>query len=325
MFSTSDRRGQIHGAAEMVVGGEDYFDYSTTNISESVVVEEEVFYLGHISSSYWAKHWVTRKNGQTRLFNEDDANWPLFYTIAHYIDSHPSSIATDGTLKLSAKLHQESWPFSLVIKVGQVYHTYKSTSDFLALKFGLPRMAVEVDSNLPDRPAMDHHCLMLQGASVVRFANTILDMYSIEKNFVFVAIYISGGGQADRYALYQKRGSDKVYWDLQTFVFADRGDRIAFALELSRLKKLATSVEKFSKEHELPTFTDKAKHGGDGGAAEQLEAYRYQVVPDILETEGGTWELIDKLPPNIRTVYRQSNPGQDRIDCKAPSQGIERT
>ncbi|KAH9168836.1 hypothetical protein EDB89DRAFT_1559152 [Lactarius sanguifluus] len=325
-------------AAEMVVGGDDYFDYSTANVSESVVVEEEVVHLGQISSLYSAKYWETGKNKKTRLFNEDDANWLFFYTIAHYIDSHPSSIATGGTLELSAKLDQESWPFSFVIKVGQVYHTYKPTSDFLALKFGLPRMAVEVDSNSPDRPAVDHHRLMLQGASVVRFANTTLDTYKIDKNFVFVAIYISGDGQAHRYVLYQKKGSDEVYRDLRTFVIADRGHRIAFALELynfcsaladesdngdtgTKVKKLATSVEKFSKEHDLPTFTDKTKHGGDGGAAEQLEAYGYEVVPDILETEGGTWELIDKLPPNIRTVYRQSDPNKTELIAKHLREG----
>ncbi|KAH8982946.1 kinase-like domain-containing protein [Lactarius deliciosus] len=219
-------------------------------------------------------------------------------------------------------------------------------------------MAVEVDSNSPDRPAVDHHRLMLQGASVVRFPNTTLDTYKIDKNFVFVAIYISGDGQAHRYVLYQKKGSDEVYRDLRTFVIADRGHRIAFALELynfcsaladesdngdtgTKVKKLATSVEQFSKEHDLPTFTDKTKHGGDGGAAEQLEAYGYEIVPDILETEGGTWELIDKvrhtrihfsmhdaaltivsqLPPNIRTVYRQSDPNKTELIAKHLREG----
>ncbi|KAH9003162.1 hypothetical protein EDB86DRAFT_3100341 [Lactarius hatsudake] len=305
-------------AAEMVVGGEDYFDYSTANVSESVVVEEEVFHLIQISSLYWAKYWETEKIRKTRLFNEDDANWLFFYTIANHIDSHPSSIATDGTLELSAKLDQESWPFSLVIKVGQVYHTYTPKSDFLALKFGLPRMVVEVDSNSADRPAVDHHRLMLQGASVVRFANASLDTYKIEKNFVFVAIYISGDGQAHRYVLYQKKGSDEVYRDLRTFVFADRGHRIRFALELYNFcSALADESDNGdTKEHELPTFTDKTKHGCDEGAAEQLEAYGYEVVPDILETEGGTWELIDKLPPNILTVYRQSDPNKTELIAK---------
>ncbi|KAH9064008.1 hypothetical protein EDB87DRAFT_1575297 [Lactarius vividus] len=322
----------IRGAAEVVVGGEKYFDYSTADVS-AVVVKEEVFHLGQISSLYRAKHWETRKNRNTRPFKECDANWLFFYTIANYIDSHPSRLATDGTLRLSAKLGQESWPFSLVVKVGEVYHTYKLKSDFLVLKFDLPRMAVEVNSTSPGQSAVDYHRLMIQGASVVRFANTTLDTYKKEKNFVFVAIYISGNAEADRYVLYQRKGSDKVYCDSRTFTFAGRGDRIAFALELynfcsaladesddedtgAKVRKLATSVEIFSKEHGLPTFTDKTKRGGDGGAAEQLEACGYQIVPDIIETERGTWELINKLPPNIRTVYRQSDPNKTELIAK---------
>ncbi|KAH9052928.1 kinase-like domain-containing protein [Lactarius deliciosus] len=193
--------------------------------------------------------------------------------------------------------------------------------------------------------------MLIQGASVVRFANTTLDTYKTEKNFVFVAIYISVYGQAHRYVLYQRKDSDdKVFRNERTFVFADRGDRIAFALELynfcsvladesdngdtgTKVKKLATAVDNFRKKHGLPMFIGKAKrtanddgetqpernvrpNGGDGGADEQLEAYGYEVVPDILETEGGTWELIDKLPPNIRTVYRQSDPDKTELIAK---------
>ena len=47
---------------------------------------------------------------------------------------------------------------------------------------------------------------MLQGACIVRFANTFLDVYKEEKNFVFVAIFISDTGLTDRYFLYQKEG-----------------------------------------------------------------------------------------------------------------------
>ncbi|KAH8982669.1 kinase-like domain-containing protein [Lactarius deliciosus] len=193
--------------------------------------------------------------------------------------------------------------------------------------------------------------MMIQGASVVRFANTALDTCKTKKNFVFVAIYISGNGQAHRYVLYQRKDSDvKVFRNLRIFVFANRGDRIAFALELynfcsaladesdngntgTKVKKLATTVEIFRKKYKLPTFTSKSKRtanddgenqpernvrpkGGNGGADEQLEAYGYQVVPDILETEGGTWELIDKLPPNIRTVYRQSDRNKTELIAK---------
>ena len=49
---------------------------------------------------------------------------------------------------------------------------------------------------------------MLQGASIVRFANTKLDAYKKEKNFVFVAIFIHSNGQVDRYLLYQDEKKD---------------------------------------------------------------------------------------------------------------------
>ncbi|KAH9177384.1 kinase-like domain-containing protein [Lactarius sanguifluus] len=231
-------------------------------------------------------------------------------------------------------------------------------------------MAVEVNSTVPSESAVDLHRMIIRGASVVRFANTTLDTYKTEKNFVFVAIYISGDGQAHRYVLYQKKVSNDVYRNLRTFVFANRGDRIAFALELynfcsaladesdngdtgTKVKKLATTVKNFGTEHRLQAFTSNSKRtgnddgenqpernvrpkGGNGGADEQLEAYGYQVVPDILETEGGTWELIDKvqhtrihfsihdaaltivlqLPPNIRTVYRQSDRNKTELIAK---------
>jgi hypothetical protein len=78
----------------------------------------------------------------------------------------------------------------LIIQVDGKYHTYRPRSDFLVLKFGLPRLAVAVNSYSPDRPAVDHHRVILQGASIVRFGNTFLDTYKKGKNFVFVAIFI---------------------------------------------------------------------------------------------------------------------------------------
>lgn len=83
---------------------------------------------------------------------------------------------------------------------------YKPKNDFLVLQFGLPRAAVVVNSHPPDRPAAERHRLMLKGASIVRFANTFLDMYKEEKNFVFVAMFVSDTGLTDRYFLYQKEG-----------------------------------------------------------------------------------------------------------------------
>jgi hypothetical protein len=57
-------------------------------------------------------------------------------------------------------------------------------------------------------PRIDFSRLMLQGASVVRFANTKLDAYKKEKNFVFMAIFINNKGLVERYLLYQDGGKD---------------------------------------------------------------------------------------------------------------------
>ncbi|KAH8990349.1 hypothetical protein EDB92DRAFT_2115093 [Lactarius akahatsu] len=96
----------MYGAADLLVGGEDYFDYSTPNVSESVDVE--VFHLIQISSLYRPKRWDTLKNGNPRPFKECDANWLFFYTIANHIDSHLSNIELTESPRLSVKLGQES-------------------------------------------------------------------------------------------------------------------------------------------------------------------------------------------------------------------------
>jgi hypothetical protein len=69
---------------------------------------------------------------------------------------------------------------------------------------------VEVNSIPPDRPPADHFRLLLQGASIVRFANAHLEAYKKNKTFIFLAVFIAATGQADRYLLYQKRDSQEV-------------------------------------------------------------------------------------------------------------------
>jgi hypothetical protein len=93
------------------------------------------------------------------------------------------------------------------------YHTYKPKSDFLVLKFDFPRLAVVVDSHPEERRdyATDYIHLMIQGASIVRFANTMLDAYRKEKNFVFVAIFIRSTALVERHLLYQDEKRDTQY------------------------------------------------------------------------------------------------------------------
>jgi len=116
----------------------------------------------------------------------------------------------------------------------------------------------------------------------------------------------------------------QVYRRKQAFDLSNTVGCLRFALELYNLSSalndesengdtnrkvehLKASVHEARKVHKLPTFTGKTKReedqiepnvrrkGKDGGAIEQLEACGYEVVPDVLETDDGTWELISKV------------------------------
>ena len=104
-------------------------------------------------------------------------------------------------------------PFPLVMKVGQCRYKCHFQSNFHVLKYGLPRVAVVVDPPpLEDELAegLPSNRLLLQGASVVRFANTYLDEYKGKRNFVFtylstisakhVALFYIRQGAMTRYA-----------------------------------------------------------------------------------------------------------------------------
>ena len=98
----------------------------------------------------------------------------------------------------------------LIIQVEKASFTYRPRSDFLVLKHGLPRMAVEVNSHPPGSEPLDYYRLMLQGASIVRFANKFLDPHKEKKNFFFVTIFVSGSGTATRRILYQSSPNDRT-------------------------------------------------------------------------------------------------------------------
>ena len=107
----------------------------------------------------------------------------------------------------------ELYPFPLVMKVGQSHYTCNFQSDFHVLKCGLPRMAMVVNPPpLEDERGEGYpgHRLLLQGASVVRFANTYLDEYKDKRNFVFTGISIDDIGGVYRFILYQTGLNDKV-------------------------------------------------------------------------------------------------------------------
>ena len=60
---------------------------------------------------------------------------------------------------------------------------------------------MEVDSKSQER---DKHRLMVQAASMVRYANSSLQAYRENKSFIFVAVFISAGALVERYLLFQQ-------------------------------------------------------------------------------------------------------------------------
>lgn len=88
------------------------------------------------------------------------------------------------------------------------YFAYRPRSDLLILNRGFPRLAVEINSTSPGRLQQDRYRLILQGASVVRYANTHLDDFKEDKDFVFMIIYIGDAGEAERDLLYQTTSDD---------------------------------------------------------------------------------------------------------------------
>jgi len=51
--------------------------------------------------------------------------------------------------------------------------------------------------------------MLLQGAAIVRFANTFLNTFKA-KNFVLVAIFVHDDGKATRYFLFQRQNDRTV-------------------------------------------------------------------------------------------------------------------
>jgi hypothetical protein len=155
-------------------------------------------------------------------------------------------------------------------------------------------------------------------------------------------------------------------YNFSSTLHANEGDTVG------QVKKLKDLVNQYSCSNNLQQFTNKSDYstktsehstqdstsnysedqsesnaslkGNDASADEQLEDYGYKVVPDILETDGGTWEVIDKvqhtnhsrtnfsihevaltivlqLPSHLRTVYLRRDPNQTEYIAKHVREG----
>ncbi|KAF8256526.1 kinase-like domain-containing protein, partial [Lactarius quietus] len=141
----------------------------------------------------------------------------------------------------------------------------------------------------------------------------------------------------------------KVYCKNRIFNLKNNESRAQFALELYNfasvldtedenediekwVRELKVKFDCFSKEHKMSMFTGSKTTGrattgiecDSGGAMEQeeqLEARGYIVVPDVFETDGGTWKSLTKLPKHIRIVYHQDDPNKIELIAKAIREG----
>ncbi len=92
---------------------------------------------------------------------------------------------------------------------------YKPRSNLLITKSSLPRLLVEIEvdstatrENWPPELVR----MLLQGAAIVRFANTFLTAF--QKDFVLAAIFVWEDGRAPRYALFQEQNYRVVCYTL---------------------------------------------------------------------------------------------------------------
>src|ERR1700733_14866607 len=112
-------------------------------------------------------------------FKENHACWLYFFHIMGYLESEANktvvyryeSMYLYASRGLISIVRDTQWPFPLVVEVLGTACTYAPRRDFFVTKDLLPRLLIEVNSTSPDKPLVDLHSMLVQGASIVRFAN----------------------------------------------------------------------------------------------------------------------------------------------------------
>ncbi|KAI0247478.1 kinase-like domain-containing protein [Lactifluus subvellereus] len=326
----------------------EYWDAPGSEVQDTdinMMTEDELLHLAFIASIEPSKWWL--RKGRPRTFKQADAAWLLFYAIA-------SPYGPDEVGGISVKVGEDPWPFQIIVQDNRKEcRSYGPKNDFTALGSSLPRLLIEVNSFRPDESPQNHYRMLLQAASVIRFANQFLEAYKRNKSCILVAAYVGSDGNTERYILFQDKEGDPriVYYKKKDFQFNKRVDRILFALELynffsalgkegrdeDAIKKIQAfrgSIKDHRDEHGLMSLTsgqnkrrrtgernnrdsDDRGNGGSGGAAEELlETHGDVVIPDFFEDKGGLMEPLIKLPPHIRTVYRSTDATKTELVAK---------
>jgi hypothetical protein len=87
------------------------------------------------------------------------------------------------------------------------WRKYRPYSHFLISKASIPRLLIQVNSTETECCPEEEVRMLLQGAAVVRFANTFLEDYNQHQTFVLVAIYLKTDGTASHYTLFEPERS----------------------------------------------------------------------------------------------------------------------
>lgn len=192
----------------------EYFDTSPTETSRPTADETEVFhiaFLANLDATIARVFGSVRADGRRKPVKELVGNWLFFYMMTPYFES--GSKAATVKLYESIRLYHshklttitrgtEPWPFRLIAQVADAYYTYRPKSDFLLPMNSLPCLIVEANST-PSGPPRDHYRVLLQGASIVRFANSFINAYSTDNSFILVAVFVEASGRVDRYLMFQ--------------------------------------------------------------------------------------------------------------------------
>ena len=94
--------------------------------------------------------------------------------------------------------------------------TFKPRNALAILKSTLPRLLVDVQSTPAKDWPPELTRMLLEGAAIVRFANTFLAAFKAKKDFILVAVFVWHDGTAFRYSLFQQQHDDAVRCVLYT-------------------------------------------------------------------------------------------------------------
>ncbi|KAI0245827.1 hypothetical protein BJV78DRAFT_1259993 [Lactifluus subvellereus] len=233
----------------------------------------------------------------------------------------------------TAQLNHTPWPFDLIMKrvavppMKEELRLYKPCSDVLVLKSTLPRLLVEVNSSQKKEWAPDLIRMLLQGAAVVRFANTFLDAFKEKKDFVLIAIFIRDDGKAIRYTLFQRQNARAVFYADKNFWLNTSVGRVEFVRQLYNLLHVSEGTQgQGTKGKGAHTGGGAGAGAGGAGAADcaELRAHGYEVNPEVIvDDKGIAWEKLFKMPSHILTVYRPSDPSKELIAKKVRKKSNE--